>query len=513
MTGGQPISAMDETAADPPRSPRPYDLVAVRVFLLALAILLAGYMFMGRGFAHLGMRPIYVGEVVLFLGLLCTGIAVVRLRLRFAPSKIVWLLLGFMALGAARTVPYLGVNGVDALRDAVLWGYAVFALMIYVLADRPLILGAFRLYGWVVPVFALWLPISWNIFVIAYQGLDPNKLGSFHPLVFFKSGDMAVHVAGSIAFLVLGTGTVAIARRFLWRVVIALPLTWTTFLTATQSRGALLASLAGYGTVFLFAPRSRNWAPILVATVVLVVGLTAPGPLGRLGQQLPDPSPIPSGIATPIPSGIAPPIPSGIAPPIPSGIATAPPVVAGPVATPLATPDGRSQDVGQLIVNITSVFVTSSIGALDGTRAFRLAWWGKIVDYTVFGPYFWSGKGFGVNLADDDGFQPTADGSLRAPHNSHMTALARMGVPGFVLWLLLQGAFSIGLLRSTLAHRRTGDTKVAAVGAWILVYWAATMVNTSFDPYLEGPQGGIWFWTLFGLGLAIIRLTPRQRAA
>jgi hypothetical protein len=36
------------------------------------------------------------------------------------------------------------------------------------------------------------------------------------------------------------------------------------------------------------------------------------------------------------------------------------------------------------------------------------------------------------------------------------------------------------------------------------------MVNTSFDPYLEGPQGGIWFWSLFGLGMVIMRLSPRR---
>ncbi|MEO7295119.1 MAG: O-antigen ligase domain-containing protein, partial [Candidatus Limnocylindria bacterium] len=106
--------------------------MTVRVFLVALAGLLAGYMFLGRGFAHIGVRPIFVGEVVLVVGLIATAYAMVRLRLRPAPSRIVWLLLGFMLLGLARTVPYLGTYGVDALRDAVLWGYAVFDLMIYV---------------------------------------------------------------------------------------------------------------------------------------------------------------------------------------------------------------------------------------------------------------------------------------------------------------------------------------------------------------------------------------------
>jgi hypothetical protein len=44
-----------------------------------------------------------------------------------------------------------------------------------------------------------------------------------------------------------------------------------------------------------------------------------------------------------------------------------------------------------------------------------------------------------------------------------------------------------------------------AIHAWLFVYWIAAMVNLSFDPYLEGPHGGIWFWALFGLGLGSMR--------
>jgi len=51
----------------------------------------------------------------------------------------------------------------------------------------------------------------------------------------------------------------------------------------------------------------------------------------------------------------------------------------------------------------------------------------------------------------------------------------------------------------------------AAALTFHLVYWTAMMVDTSFDPYLGGPQDGIWFWTLFGLGLVVIRLAPRLR--
>jgi hypothetical protein len=88
-----------------------------------------------------------------------------------------------------------------------------------------------------------------------------------------------------------------------------------------------------------------------------------------------------------------------------------------------------------------------------------------------------------------------------------------MGVPGFVFWWVIQAAFAIGLLRSIRSHRRAGDLKFAAVGGWLLAYWVAMMVDTSFDPFLEGPQGGIWFWTVVGLGLVIARLGPKSRAA
>jgi O-antigen ligase len=186
------------------------------------------------------------------------------------------------------------------------------------------------------------------------------------------------------------------------------------------------------------------------------------------------------------------------------------------VPTPAPTPvppwaQPRDATPTQWWENITSIFFGSGNSQLEGTKAFRLAWWTKIVDYTFHGPYFWMGKGFGINLATDDGFQQVGDDTLRAPHNSHLSVLARMGVPGFLLWILLQAGFALLLLRALLAYRRAHDKELAAVAAWVLVFWTAIMVNTSFDPYLEGPQGGIWFWVLFGLGLVLIRLVPRRQ--
>ena len=657
-----PVERVTRLLDDPPPSRRPSDLRVVSVFLLALLALLAGYMFMGRGFAHLGRPPVYVGEVVLFGGLVATAVAFVRLRLRLRLSPVVLLLLGLMVLGFARTVPYLGIYGVDALRDGVLWGYAVFALMIYVLADPAMVLGALRLYGWVVPVFALWLPISYSTFAVLGAGIQADELGSNVPIVFFKSGDMGVHIVGSLAFLVLGAGAITNVRTLAWRSAVVVPLAWTVLVVGATNRGGLVTVAVGIVVISALAilfRRSRNWGPVLIAPVVLAMVLGAAGILSQLttgaAPTTPKPGPVASGSPTASPPDESPrpdattceaapasrslvanpgfelgtlnngriegwdtwaglynivggggysgtnyasiqntgeawkanitstsfPFQAGrdisisvwakaiegspviatyvhwwdsadtqISMPFVNSLSTdgrptwqeSTGVFTAPAGTTRATVQffetaghatigldevivksgnfvvspalkGRPATIEQIIENITSIFSSSSDGRLEGSKAFRLRWWGTIINYTVFGEHFWTGKGFGVNLADDDGFQANADGSLRTPHNTHITSLARMGVPGFVLWLLLQGAFGIGLLRSVLAHRRADNTGIATVGAWILVYWVAMMVNTSFDPYLEGPQGGIWFWTLFGLGMVVMRLSPSRREA
>jgi hypothetical protein len=467
---------------------RPSSLLVVRIFLVVLAALLLGYMFLGRGFAHLGIPPLYVGEVVLAIGIVATAISALRTGIP-APTRILSMLGAFMLLGAIRTVPYIGEYGVDALRDAVLWGYGLFAVMVYVVADRVVVRDGMRLYGWVVPVFAIWLPICWFLFGIVSSAIDPTRPGEVIPLIFFKSGDMAVHIAGAVAFLVFGSAVGLISRAFFVRMLVAVPLAWTALIGFATNRGSLVAIACAVAVAFLLRRHWRTWSPLLAGGVLGIAIFMLPAAV---------PGAPADGTATPRAAASA---------------DASPRHSPRPTAADVPPPEGdRPRTVGQVVENFISIFVPTGDANLSGTRAFRLAWWGEIVDYTAFGPYFWTGKGFGINLATADGFQPTADHSLRAPHNSHMTVLARMGIPGFVLWVALQASFIVMLIRATFTHRRAGDAMLGAAGAWILVYWVAMMVDTSFDPYLEGPQGGIWFWTLFGLGLVVIRLRERPAA-
>jgi O-antigen ligase len=150
----------------------------------------------------------------------------------------------------------------------------------------------------------------------------------------------------------------------------------------------------------------------------------------------------------------------------------------------------------------------------DETREWRLNWWSDITNYTVHGPYFWTGKGFGPNLADTDGYQTSApdETQLRSPHNAHMTILARGGVPGLVLWILALGAWLGSMMRQLIEARRLEDDWWTGILAFLLIYWTAILVASSFDVVLEGPVMAIWFWTIHGVGLASLIL-HRHRVA
>ena len=46
---------------------------------------------------------------------------------------------------------------------------------------------------------------------------------------------------------------------------------------------------------------------------------------------------------------------------------------------------------------------------------------------------------------------------------------------------------------------------------WVLSFWLAFMVNAAFDVFLEGPQGGVWFWCLIGFGIAALEAQRRAQ--
>jgi O-antigen ligase/polysaccharide polymerase Wzy-like membrane protein len=438
-----------------------------RLFLGVIGAILVGYAFLGRGFAYLGVPPIYIGELSLGFGMLAAvaGGAIPVLR----GSLVLWLLVLFDLWGVARTIPYLHVYGTDALRDAVVWIYSFFAILIATsLLKSGGLMRALPQYRRWIPWFLIWVPVLWWISRFGSDAL-PRAPGSDVPIPSFKSGDAAVHLAGIAAFLLLGLTPGRREPKLLgWTSQWTLWVLWLVALmfVAALNRGGLLAILVALAVVVSLRPGTAGLKLVAIAaTLALVIGIF---------------------------------------------------LAAGTEDPPLLkSPEGdRAISLQQISANLGSVVAGSQDGTLDGSRRWRLEWWNTILDYTVFGDRFWTGKGFGVNLATDDGFE-VDEGTLRSPHDAHLTILAREGVPGAVLWILLQGAFAVAMLRAYARARRTGRELWERLDLWILAYWAASLTNMSFDVTLEGPQGGIWFWSLFGIGIAVMQMQQdrgRERA-
>ena len=174
-------------------------------------------------------------------------------------------------------------------------------------------------------------------------------------------------------------------------------------------------------------------------------------------------------------------------------------------------PNGKNRELSfdQIVTNVASTFGDVGADGLDSTKEWRTDWWKDIVDDTVAGPYFWDGKGFGLNLAEYYGYN-VGDRSLRSPHNAHMTILARMGVPGLALWIFAQGAWGLAIFNGYYKTRRSGDKRWNGLFLFLGAYWLAFLINSSFDVFLEGPMGGIWFWSLYGVGIGALWIFKHQ---
>jgi hypothetical protein len=155
----------------------------------------------------------------------------------------------------------------------------------------------------------------------------------------------------------------------------------------------------------------------------------------------------------------------------------------------------------QLVENAASILGRSG-EQTESTKAWREKWWNIIVDNTVRGPYFWTGRGFGVNLGFEDGFgNPHNERPLRSPHNGHITILARAGIPGAALWGVFLAAWFGTLLHTMLLARRRGQAEWAGLLLFVACYAASCVINATFDVALEAPMQGIWFWCLIGSGI------------
>jgi prepilin-type processing-associated H-X9-DG protein len=423
-------------------------------YLVLLAITLLGYALMGKGFAYLGFPPLYVGEIAFLIGavvFLRSGVFVASLAT--LPSL---MLVALMVCVLAQTIPFVSVYGVDSLRDSTVVMYGGFAFIVIglLLEDARRIDTVLRYYNVLLVSFPVilvgfCLTLYWTEYI-------PSFYGSAR-IVDVTTSAVGTHLAGTMAFVLIGYRKVSSAWILVWVA--------TLTLVAATNRGATIACLGPVVFAMLMLGRLRLLVTAMLAvTGVFAVLLTVESTFTQ--------------------DNIA---------------------------------EGRSQRVvsaHQIIKNAQSIVGDSGEENVEGTKRWRLDWWDTIISDTIYGPHFWTGRGFGLNLAYADGHAgPEERGApTRSPHNVNMTLLARAGVPGLVLWLLLLISWSGMMLRAMLGARARGHKQWADLFLFVFCYLTSILINAFVDVTLEGPMQGIWFWCLFGFGIGSVMVYRAQTA-
>lgn len=422
----------------------------LRILLVGLPLVLAGYALDDRGFAYLASvpgTPLFAAEMLLLLGAAFAALATGYLRVALRHSVPFALLIVFMALGLARTLPLISSYGLDSIRDAALWYYAIMAVLVATLVaavpDLPRRWA--RAYAPFLVVLLLSSPIA--LFLANLSGpIIPGSGGV--PLFSHKPGNIAVAAVTAIAFLWL-IPTHSMSRRT--RALLTGLATVIILAVGTQNRGGLVAAAAAILVTGVLLGRQRwNMAGVMVGTVL--VGFV-------LGW----------GFNVVVPGG-----------------------------------QGRDYSVAQLVENAASISAGSQNNTqLSATVEFRTDLWSGAINLAKDQNALLTGLGFGPNLAQELGVSIGASDPLTSPHNSHVDILARMGIIGAILWGTFWVSWYVVMFRRSrdgsgfLSPENRGIIKVCMVGV------TAILVNAYFDPTLEGPQVAIWLWTLVGLGLGI----------
>jgi hypothetical protein len=427
-------------------------------YLAFLAIVLLGYAMMGKGFAYLGLPPLYMGEIALLTGtvvFLRTGALVASLAT--LPSIMLVVLMIWVTL---RMIPYVGVYGFDSLRDSTIIMYGGFAFIVIglLLEDARRIDTVIRYYN----IFLTSLPALFvGLYLTRFWVEDIPRLFGPVPIVDITTSAAGTHLSGTMVFILISKRKVHFPWLVIWFAALAL--------AGAINRGAMLSVILPVAFAMIVLGRFRLMLTTMLAVLsILAVLFLIEDSFTQFGDpEYSDPQ----------------------------------------------TVSQRQVNAHQIVENARSIFGTSG-KQTEGTKRWRLNWWEIIINDTIYGPNFWTGRGFGINLADADGFagtDPLNPGApTRSPHNAHMTVLARAGVPGLVLWSIVLISWFGMLLNAIFSARARGHEQWAGLFLFVMCYATAIIINATFDVTLEGPMQGVWFWCLFGFGVGSVMIYRAQ---
>src|SRR5712691_89557 len=230
------------------------------VYLVVLAGVLLGYAMMGKGFAYLGLPPLYIGEMALLTGIfvfLRTGCLVGVLTT--LPGL---LLAATMAWVLLRTLPFIGDFGVDALRDSVVVTYGGFSFIVIalILEDSRRIDTMMQYYRAFLNIYIPAIPF---VFVASwFMGhLLPEMPGTNVGFVRIDPGEVAVHVTGAAVFALVGFRKVSP----LWLLLLLV----SAGMVGIMTRGPMLAEILPITAAVLLLGKWRQLVLFTMAGLMM----------------------------------------------------------------------------------------------------------------------------------------------------------------------------------------------------------------------------------------------------
>ncbi len=398
-----------------------------KLYLNAYLLVFACYVYFNKGIAYS-----YTAEVLLLIGL---GILLFNFRKIELPlDRKVILLLAFLLIGVLYLLRGIGKYSLlDLVRDSFMFNYAIFVFIIlYFKEEIPYLMkGIYRIYAW----YPLVATISFLI--LSYiPNADTIKIFGNISLLHYKYGDMGVHLLITVLFLL--NGKIILAPRYF--VANAVLLMYLFLIASAYSRAGMVCFIVSFLLFFYFS-KDKSLKTELVGylrfvPLVLMIAL-------------------PIYLSTSVKENF----------------------------------QGRKVGLDQLKENVLSITGSKEGSTLDNNKVWRLAWWGKIIDYTFAGEYFLQGKGLGMSLAEDDDITMNEEADLRSPHNFHLNVLARFGVPIFFVWCYWL------FLHFKIFRKKELSSDSLIFLSIVTVF----LLNASFDVFLEGPMGAFPFWTFVGI--------------
>jgi O-Antigen ligase len=415
-------------------------------YVKLLLTYLAAITIIGKGPTYLGVPPLYWGEVVMAAGVLLIAPQIKRTDFLRKTQTLTIAIAGFMILGALLTAVSFPRWGMDALRDAAMWYYALFYFIALGLASQRAV--ADRV--WYLLRNFWMLALVWNTADLLSQNTlshsGPIIPGRGVPLLFNATHEAGQHLALG-ALIVLCTATLS-RRPALRAFLIPVALVGLAVFAANQGRAMRLGIASGALVVMLLCLAPHGMPHFNTRLLKLTVA------------------------AIPVLALIA-----------------------------VAMPDR--------VVKIAHLdrFAEADPSDPEGTAGWRLTWWKRLyAEVMKKNPVF--GLGFGESLhvyhpllaGSQDEFV------VRSPHNFNVTVFSRMGIAGLLLWITILGV-GIGSLFGRVWRGSMGGQTYTAERRDELTFWilmlVCTVVNGSLGVYMEGPVLGIWFW--FALGFASAR--------